>query len=131
MLIKKNIFFIFLTFIFFSSKVLSKEITYICKFHSSEPTQNSFDLTKIKLVLYIDYKNKTVRSEQGVDLFSIEFQSDKVSWFHEFVNPVNQEKRLSYDTFYINSKKFLSNIYPFKKNLSRSDLVAITEWNCR
>ena len=94
MLIKKTIFFIFLTFIFFSTKVLSKEITYICKFHSTEPKQDLVDFSKVKLILYIDYKNKTVRSEQGVDLFSIEFLSDKVSWFHEFVNSVNQEKRL-------------------------------------
>lgn len=131
MLIKKTIFFIFLTFIFFSTKVLSKEITYICKFHSTEPKQDLVDFSKVKLILYIDYKNKTVRSEQGVDLFSIEFLSDKVSWFHEFVNSVNQEKRLSYDTFYINSKKFITNIYPYKKNLTRNDLVGATEWNCK
>ena len=43
MLIKKTIFFIFLTFIFFSTKVLSKEITYICKFHSTEPKQDLVD----------------------------------------------------------------------------------------
>ena len=131
MLIKKTIIFIFLTFIFFSTKVLSKEISYVCEFHSTEPKQDLVDFSKVKLILYIDYKNKKVRSEQGADLFSIEFQSDRVSWFHEFVNSVNQEKRLSYDTFYITSKKFITNIYPFNTNLSRNDLVAATEWNCR
>ena len=63
MLVKRIIFFIFL--IFFSTKVLSKEINYICNFHGSEPKQNIVNFSEIKLSLYIDYKNKKVRSEQG------------------------------------------------------------------